>query len=654
MKIYWSLFYRIIFVLLLGSNLLCSSVGAQTALKAKSMFIDCSNNKSMKQLKNTEELKEITILHANNLNKSADFKEIIKRIYDFSNLNTLIISNSNLKSWPNEIADMIFLEELIVIDCEELNLKTTFKQMQALPIFSKLRLTRNNIEYLPKEIGLLKKLETISISKNRNLDVNDAIDKLQELPKLTSLGLPVNQIIEIPSNIGKLKYLEELDIRDNNLTDLPDEIGNLYDLETLNIEKNILVNPVGTLKKLSGINLIYLSVDADLTAEELEQIRTIFPEAEIEEVMEEDMDSFDFNISEEDINQAELADTAVPIKKPNAGITTTFTKANSTIKIHSLGYLHYADFFDKLVYTYNFDTTSFDARFSNKKYRGTSPLDTVNPFNNLGGLHMYNTRKNKTDEIRFSLVSDGFGPTRYFPELGAFRGMYWVLDQSNFTKKTFNKELIGKNLFRSSSKLYNDLRISYMPHKKTFNIQIKGEDSTYTLEAHPKSFNGNKDADLKTYEKRFGKYLKELDKRRIMFHRGMYRSSKMFKRSIITSKLKAWSDFRKIYLSPDERKMKKQDWLDYYSDVLSDEEEALRNSKVDLPYLDRWMSLNQFRNQSEYNEKIKDSSTRMGLFTFRDQDGKNLIVTQLLVIDKTEKEYAYYRGSTGLKEIILY
>ncbi|MBL4705167.1 MAG: hypothetical protein JKY54_11635, partial [Flavobacteriales bacterium] len=28
--------------------------------------------------------------------------------------------------------------------------------------------------------------------------------------------------------------------------------------------------------------------------------------------------------------------------------------------------------------------------------------------------------------------------------------------------------------------------------------------------------------------------------------------------------------------------------------------------------------------------------------------------TQLLVIDKTEKEYAYYRGSTGLKEIILY
>jgi len=647
MQINWSLFYRIFFLVLIGCQLSFSAVG-QTPVVQKSMFIDCSSNKSKKQLKNQDELSEITILHANNLDKAADFKEIIKKIYDFSNLNTLIISNSTLKTWPSEIADMTFLEELIIIDCEDLNLKTTFKQMQELPILSKLRLTRNNIEYLPKEISLLKHLEDISISKNRNLDVDDAIDKLQPLNKLKSLGLPVNQIIEIPSNIGKLKYLEELDIRDNNLTDLPDEIGNLYDLETLNIEKNILVNPTGTLKKLSGINLKYLSVDADLTEDELNQIRQVFPEAMVEEVLEDELEGFDSSISEQDIQDEQVTDT---IPDP----TSTFRKAGSTVKIHSLGYLQYADFFDKLVYTYNFDTTSFDARFLSKHYRYTNPIDTNNLLNNSSDLYLQFTKKSKKkDEIHFTIGTYKYGPKGDFPEMDAFRGMYWVLDQSNFTKKEFNKQFVGKKLFNPTTVRFNDLRLSYVPHKKYFAIQIKGLDTTYTILAHPRAFNGNRESDLKTYEKRSSKYIKELDRRRLKFHKQMYRDENQFKRSIIKSKIRAWTDFRRVYLSPTEQLMPKVQWLNYYSDILSDEEEALRNSKAYDKYIDRWMQLNQYRNQSDYVSKTKDSSTRMGLFTFRDQDGKNLIVTKLLTIDQTEKEYSYYKGSNGLKELILY
>ncbi|MFT7611440.1 MAG: hypothetical protein ACI9J3_000383 [Parvicellaceae bacterium] len=648
MQINWSLFYRVLFLVLIGIPQLWNVVEAQSAAIQKSMFIDCSSNKSMKQLKNEEELAEITILHANNLTKAADFKEIIKKIYDFSNLNTLIISNSTLKNWPNEIADMTFLEELIVIDCEELNLKTTFKQMQELPILSKLRLTRNNIEYLPKEIGLLKHLEDISISKNRNLDVNDAIDKLQSLNNLKSLGLPVNQIIEIPSNIGKLKYLEELDIRDNNLTDLPEEIGNLYDLETLNIEKNILVNPTGTLKKLSGINLKYLSVDADLTEDELNQIRQVFPEAVVEEILEDELEGFDSNISEKDILDEQITDTI-----PDPG--TTFRTAGSSVKLHSLGYLQYADFFDKRVYEEGFDTTSFDARFISKKYHFTNPIDTNNQFNNSCDLYLQFTKKNKKkDEIHFIIGTYKYGPMGDFPEMDAFRGMYWVLDQSDFTTKEFNKQFVGKKLFNPTTVRFNDLRISYVPHKKFFSIQIKGVDTTYIIVAHPRAFNGSRESDLKTYEKRSSKYIKELDRRRLKFHKQMYRDENQFKRSIIKSKIRAWTGFRRMYLSSPEQQMPKAQWLSYYSDVLADEDEAIRNSNVYDKYMNRWMHLHQYRNQSDYVSKTKDSSTRMGLFTFRDQDGKNLIVTKLLIIDKTEKEYSYYKGSNGLKELILY
>lgn len=627
--------------------LLSTQVIAQSAGTAKSMFIDCSNNKSMKQIRNADELKEITILHANNLHKTSDFKDIIKKIYDLSNLNTLIISKSSLKSWPNEISNMTFLEEIIIIDCEELNLKNVFKQMEELPILSKMRLTRNNVEYLPKEIALMRNLETISISQNRNLDVEDAIDKLKVLPKLKGLGLPVNQIIEIPPNINDLKYLEELDIRDNNLTDLPEEVGGLYDLETLNLEKNILVNPVGTLKKLSGINLKYLSVDSDLTKDEIEQIKQVFPEAEIEEVAEEYMEAFDNEISEEDIKSEELA--ALDTKKIE-----TFTRTRSNIELMSLGYLQYADFFDKLVYTYDFDTTSFDTRFLSKDYHFVNRIDTVNPNNNSSGLFLNFTKKNRTDEVHFTLKTTKYGPNGDFPELDAFRGMYWVLDEAAYNKKKFNKQFIGKKLFKPYSFTYNDLRINYMPHKKSFLLEIKGDDSTYTLKAHPRSFNGTKENDLKTYEKRAAKYIKELDKRRLKFHKQMFREENEYKRAIIKSKIRAWSDFRKIYLTKEEREMPKEDWLDYYFNVLSDEEEALRNSKVTYPFIDRWMQLNNYRDRSDYNDKIRDSSTRMGLFTFRDDDGNNMIVTKLLVIDKTEKEYAYYNGSNGLKELILY
>jgi hypothetical protein len=193
-----------------------------------------------------------------------------------------------------------------------------------------------------------------------------------------------------------------------------------------------------------------------------------------------------------------------------------------------------------------------------------------------------------------------------------------------------------------------------MPDKKTFLLQIKGVDSTYSIKAHPRTYNGSYDNDLKTYQKRAAKYIKELDKRRLKFHKQMYRDARDYKRAIIKSKIRAWSDFRRIYLTKKEQDMSREAWLNYYFNVLSDEEEALRNSEVNFKFIDRWLALNQFRNQSEYNQLIKDSSTRMGLFTFRDDNGDNMIVTKLLVIDNTENEYAYYDGSNGLKEFVLY
>ncbi len=633
--------YTIIFCIVLHGFTLAQS-GTPT-----SMFIDCSNNKSMRQIKNEEALRQTNIIHVNNLSKSSDFKEIIRKIYDLSNLNTLIISKSSLKSWPNEIADMTFLEEIIIIDCEELNLKNTFKQMQELPILSKMRLTRNDIEYLPKEIGLLENLESISISRNRNLDVEDAIDKLKSLPKLKNLGLPVNQIIEIPPNINDLKYLEELDIRDNNLTDLPEEVGELYDLEALNLEKNILVNPVKTLKKFSGINLKYLSLDKDLTNDELEQIRQVFPEAIIEEVMEDDFEAFDENIDVPELTDSILDDF-------DAVNEETFIKTQSDVRLMSLAYLKYADFFDKEIYDYDFDSTSFEARFLSKAYHYLNKVDTLNPENNSAGLYLLLANKCPKDEVRFLIKTRWSRSGTHFPELDAFRGMYWVVDEAKYDKKTFKNHFIGKKLFRPSTINYNDIRIDYLPHHKKFRIRLKGVDSTYSFLAYPRSSSFSKEIDLKTYEKRASKYIKELDKRRLKFHKQMFRDENEYKRAILKSKIRAWSDFRRIYLSKEEQDLKKPEWLEYYFNVLSNEDQALRNSEVSTKYVERWLRLKDFRDRSDYNDKIRDSATLAGLFTFRDDDGNNMIVTKLVVIDKTEKEFAFYDGSNGLKEIPLY
>jgi hypothetical protein len=75
--------------------------------------------------------------------------------------------------------------------------------------------------------------------------------------------------------------LQVLDVSNNVLTELPGEISSLKAINNLSIQGNLLLNPVKELEKLKENDIRFLSLDKELSGEEIAQLKKMFPKAEI-------------------------------------------------------------------------------------------------------------------------------------------------------------------------------------------------------------------------------------------------------------------------------------------------------------------------------------------------------------------------------------
>jgi len=161
---------------------------------------------------------------------------------------------------PSSIANLSFLEALILNDNKIISLPDEIEQLQNL---RQINLNQNKLNAFPIKIVNLVNLSSLDIGMNI---IEFLPVEIEKLTNLIYLRLNGNLLKEIPHSIGKLNKLEKLYLDENKLEYLPVEIEFLSKLNELKINNNIL-------KELPpGIRNCQLLTELNLEYNQLEQL----------------------------------------------------------------------------------------------------------------------------------------------------------------------------------------------------------------------------------------------------------------------------------------------------------------------------------------------------------------------------------------------
>ncbi|XP_028393150.1 malignant fibrous histiocytoma-amplified sequence 1 homolog [Dendronephthya gigantea] len=237
-----------------------------------------------KELGNLVNLEHLVLCRCENeVDPDARCIKIPCTLKNLKNLRVLDLRNNPLGTFPQQITELLNLEELHLSNCtllgvpDELALLQSLKTLDlssnmfsTLPIaitqlrnlnilylsdgqlqslcgeiknlvnLERLQLTNNNLSSLPEGLFELVNLKKLYLNSNKLTSLHENV---ANLVKLEYLVLNQNKLTKIPESIGKLKELRYLNLHENMLYKLPEEITNLKQIETLLIDNNPLQNP---------------------------------------------------------------------------------------------------------------------------------------------------------------------------------------------------------------------------------------------------------------------------------------------------------------------------------------------------------------------------------------------------------------------------
>lgn len=130
------------------------------------------------------------------------------------NLKTIDLSYNKIRSLPDEITQLLSLQEL--------------------------RLDHNLLHRLPAQFWRLKTLKELNLSRNRITHLPENIHWLQSLEVLK---LDYNKLTVVPEHIGVLINLKKLYLHENSIAHLPRELCNLTNLIEFSTEWFLYTKP---------------------------------------------------------------------------------------------------------------------------------------------------------------------------------------------------------------------------------------------------------------------------------------------------------------------------------------------------------------------------------------------------------------------------
>ena len=159
------------------------------------------------------------------------FPEVME---DMTSLRWLKLTNTQLKSIPEEISSLQKLEHLT--------------------------LKKNNVMAIEREqLKGLKCLRTLNLSRNALTAKNISSDTFDS-EELNTLDLSHNELTEVPEGVGKAKCLLVLNLSHNKLEAIPSQLlMNVTDLLNLDVSHNNLEALPPQLRRLTNLQTLVLS-----------------------------------------------------------------------------------------------------------------------------------------------------------------------------------------------------------------------------------------------------------------------------------------------------------------------------------------------------------------------------------------------------------
>lgn len=605
------------------------------------LYIDFDDPISSGIINNPRELEKYASIYLKNTKNFDNLNAVLKQVEQLENIHSLIIGDYEDKKIPEALANCKAINKITLLNCKELNIKQVIKYLGKLPTLETINLGNCQIETIPSEIKHCNQLRSINISMNNMLDLSSSIEALSQCKHLEAVSLPVNQISELPQNIGLLTKLKELNLANNNLTDLPDEIGELDSLQSISMQKNIIVSPIKTYEKLNPLNINFLSID-EITDEELEILQSRFPHAEILQSKKPSLDLYELHQQFKDSIAREINQENTP-QEENPFVVEK--RESIETKVLSLAYLHYAESFDPITNAdFKGDTLTFDERYLDTNYFNIYRRQNGLPFDNFE-LTMVKSDNKNTLWFDFKLTEYFY---YNFPEYFAFNNMSWVVVNPKLDKRTFKQQLI-------KNKKYTDFRLAYNDIEKNFNLQLKTANGFVAMTVIPKLKTRKKSTaeEQSSYEMRYIKYLESLNSRRLDFDKELKEKKSKYLLELRKIRTKAWSKFSELYLSEEEKSWPQEEWLAYYDQVIANQDQALLNAQMDFKYLEQYLILKQFEdlNSIERAEDIYGTAKKV---QFSDVDLKPISITSLYLIDNSSRTFKHYKGSNAPMEFYLF
>ncbi|XP_035660894.1 uncharacterized protein LOC118405498 [Branchiostoma floridae] len=223
-------------------------------------------------------------------------------VFDFTDIERLVLTNNKLNSIPEEIGQLqklrtlkldnnlltqlaqaiTTLPKLLYIDVSHNRLETLPEGISRLQLHE-LHINNNEFKEIPEEVCSLRQLNTFSVGVNPLKCLPDKISQLTGLRKMSMNSCQFDEFprqvlqlegleelymgnwagegkpLPVPEDIGRLKNLRVLDLQYSGLESIPDGVGELVQLRFLNIKGNMFTSVPEQIMNLSNIGKLDLS-----------------------------------------------------------------------------------------------------------------------------------------------------------------------------------------------------------------------------------------------------------------------------------------------------------------------------------------------------------------------------------------------------------
>jgi len=560
--------------------------------------------------------------------------------------------------------DLVALKELKPVvkltfcNLEEVDIAQLITQLSTLNNLSELVFQNCQLKELPVNFASLTRLKKLAIKQNEELDLKSVATVIAKMPNLGTLDIQENELQSLPIQIKMLNQVRVLDLSNNNLNDIPAEIDGMTSLDTVYADGNIFMDPINTFSRLKNLNLKYLTVDsliADATT--MITLQKLLPKTKIVAIAGVTIPSVSLPDS--------LTISAVkPVGTPedSAVFVGQFQTEKTNLKVYSDAYTQYVPFFAQ-PYAVPFDSLLFDQRFESLNYinninrvrnpRGGFVGTRINGDKkriNSGSISIL-CKKSKKSGPYFVFDESDLEKSRFYnisyKELTAYNNVKW-----KYTGELSQREFKKKFISLKKKKIYwNDVKIVPDADFVSYRFILKGDSGFVTINCTP-VIDGQKEKSpsvqqQKSLKQKYKLYSNMRRKRAATVNKFIIRTKQDL--SILKEKEQnqKWGEFQNLFMSNEEKKLSRSEWLDYYQTVMSDEANILLNSDATSSNVENALKAHNYHLgfMTDYRGDTIQATTIYA--DFLNSEDFLYSVSRLIIVNKTKRSYYIAKGSSS-------